>query len=120
MTQKKVIAAYKALESLSKQALPIKEAYALHKLRAKLKSAWDFQIEQENKLVERLKPKADSGKLFFQTTEDALTWQDEMTAISSMENDIEFTPVNIGMTDDLRISPDDIEALDGFVVFNEA
>lgn len=119
MTHKKVITAYKVLEKMSKQTLPIKEAYALHKLRGKLKTAFDFQVEQEERLIEKLNPKIENGSLFFQNVDDAQEWQDEMIAVGNMESDIEFEPIKISINDDLQISLDDIDALEGFVDFVE-
>jgi len=119
MKQSQMVNAYKVLENLSKQTMPIKTAYAVHKLRGKLKPAFDFQVEQEERLIEKLNPKIENGSLFFQNVDDAQEWKDEMIAVGNMESDIEFEPIKISINDDLQISLDNIDALEGFVDFVE-
>lgn len=119
MKQSQMVNAYKVLENLSKQTMPIKTAYAVHKLRGKLKPAFDFQVEREEMLVEKLNPEFKDGRLVFKTVDDAQEWNDEMTAIADIDSDIEFEPITATMTDDMRLTPNDVEALDGFVNFIE-
>lgn len=121
MTQKKVIDAYKALQRLSVQPMPIKIAYALHKMRKALNPAMDFQVEQERALLNELQPELiDNGARYkFKTLEDAEQWVARTNELGEMETDIEIQPVEVIMTDDISISPDDIDALAGFVEFKE-
>ena len=121
MTQKQVINAYEALRRLSTQPMPIKTAYALHKLRKSVQPAIDFQIEQERALLDELKPEIiDNGARYkFETPEDVERWLTRTNELGEMETDIEIHPVELVLTDDVSISPDDIDALTGFVEFRE-
>ena len=120
MKQGKIIDAYKALSKLASYQLPIKTAYQLHKLRAALKSAWDFQCEEEGKLIERLRPAVDAdGNLTFATMEDKQEFLRVQNEIAEQEQEIDYQPVVIGFSDGITLSANDIDALDGFVTFGE-
>lgn len=120
MKQGKIIDAYKALNKLSACSLPIKTAYALHKLRANLKSVWDFQCEEEGKLIERLQPIADAdGNLTFATMEGKKEFLRVQHELSEQEQEIDFQPVTVGLLDGITLSANDIDMLDGFVTFEE-
>ena len=51
MKQSKIIAAYRTLQRISAQPLPLNTAYSLHKLRLALQPQWDFQAAEENKIL---------------------------------------------------------------------
>lgn len=120
MKQGKIIDAYKALNKLASCQLPIKTAYQLHKLRTALKSAWDFQCEEEGKLLERLHPVADAdGNLTFATMEGKKEFLRVQHELSEHEQEIDFQPVTVGFSDGITLSANDIDALDGFVTFVE-
>lgn len=120
MKQGKIIDAYKALNKLASCQLPIKTAYQLHKLRAALKSVWDFQCEEEGKLIERLRPAVDAdGNLTFAAMEDKKEFLRVQHELSEHEQEIDFQPVTVGLLDGITLSVHDIDALDGFVTFEE-
>jgi mRNA-degrading endonuclease YafQ of YafQ-DinJ toxin-antitoxin module len=120
MKQGKIIDAYKALNKLASCQLPIKTAYQIHKLRAALKSAWDFQCEEEGKLIERLHPVADAdGNLTFATMEGKKEFLRVQHELSEQEQEIDYQPVTVGFSDGITLSANDIDALDGFVTFGE-
>lgn len=118
MKQGKIIDAYKALNKLSAYSLPIKTAYALHNLRTALKSAWDFQCEEEEKLIARLRPAADEdGNLTFANMEGKKEFLRVQHELCEQEQEIDFRPVTVGLLDGISMSANDIDALDGFVTF---
>lgn len=120
MKQGKIIDAYKALNKLASCQLPIKTAYKLHKLRTALKSAWDFQCEEEGKLIEHLRPAVDAdGNLTFATMEGKKEFLRVQHELSEQEQEIDYQPVVIGFSDGITLSANDIDALDGFVTFGE-
>lgn len=120
MKQGKIIDAYKALNKLASCQLPIKTAYQLHKLRTALKSAWDFQCEEEGKLIERLRPAVDAdGNLNFATMEGKKEFLRVQHEIAEQEQEIDFQPVDVGFSDGITLSANDIDMLDGFVTFGE-
>lgn len=120
MKQGKIIDAYKALNKLSACPLPIKTAYALHKLRASLKSVWDFQCEEEEKLIDRLGPSvADNGDLVFKNWGDKQEFLRVQKELAEQEQEIDYQPVTVGFLDSITLSANDIDMLDGFVKFEE-
>lgn len=120
MKQGKIIDAYKALNKLASYQLPIKTAYQLHKLRTALKSAWDFQCEEEGKLIERLQPVADAdGNLTFKNMEGKKEFLRVQKELAEQEQEIDFQPVTMELLDGITLSANDIDALDGFVTFRE-
>lgn len=120
MKQGKIIDAYKALNKLASCQLPIKTAFQLHKLRTALKPAWDFQCEEEGKLIERLNPSATSdGNLQFKCTKDKQEFLRVQKELAEQEQEIDFQPVTVGFSDGITLSANDIDALDGFVTFVE-
>ena len=120
MKQGKIIDAYKALNKLASCQLPIKTAYQLHKLRAALKTAWDFQCEEEGKLIERLNPSATSdGNLQFKCMEDKQEFLRVQKELAEQEQEIDYQPVTVGFSDGITLSANDIDALYGFVTFGE-
>lgn len=120
MKQGKIIDAYKVLNKLASCQLPIKTAYQLHKLRTALKSAWDFQCEEEGKLLERLHPSASAdGILTFASMEDKQEFLRVQNEIAEQEQEIDYQPVTVGLLDGITLSANDIDALDGFVTFGE-
>lgn len=120
MKQGKIIDAYKALNKLASCQLPIKTAYQLHKLRTALKSAWDFQCEEETKLIERLRPAVDAdGNLTFVTMEGKKEFLRIQHELSEQEQEIDYQPVTVGLLDGITLSANDIDMLDGFVKFEE-
>lgn len=122
MKQGDVIRAYKALQKLSAETLPIKIACKLHRLKTQLRTAWEFQLEEEGKLIDQLHPIAgEDGKLTFQSKEDSDLFRERLSELSQSEaDDMTFDPVTVPMMDGISLSADDIEALEGFVMFSEA
>ena len=120
MKHERMFKAYAVLDKLKTQPMPIKAAYKLYKLMGVLKPEWDIQVELENRLIERLKPKFVNGStLTFSENEEADEWRSQIAELNEAESDISFEAVNIPINDDMKLSPEDIEALDGFVIFDE-
>lgn len=121
MKQGKIIKAMKALNILAAQALPIKTACAVHRMRVALRPAWEFQQEEEEKLFSRLHPTFNSdGNLDFKTPKDAQEFREKMKELEEMEAEgIAIQPITVATVEGIRLSAYDIEALDGFVNFTE-
>ncbi len=85
-----------------------------------MKSAWDFQCEEEGKLIERLRPAVDAdGNLTFATIEDKKEFLRVQNEIAEQEQEIDYQPVTVGFSDGITLSANDIDTLDGFVTFGE-
>lgn len=120
MKQGKIITAHQALMNLNRQQLSLPIAYNIHKMMKQTQKAWDFQVEQEQKLFEKYQPKpTKNGGLEFSAKEYEKEFNDYIKELSNMESDIEVTPISIQLAENVKISPSDIEALDGFVEFVE-
>ena len=126
MKQIRLVNAYKALAHLAVQTLPIKTAYAIHKLRRALAPAWEFQIAQEQALAEKYRGQIDGGSIRFgnandpEAVERARAYAADMSELNGMESDYEAQPpVRVLLTDEIVISANEIDALDGFVEFTD-
>ena len=118
MQQSRIISAYKSLRKLADRELPIRIACQIHRLTVKLRPVWDFQVQEEQKLCDRLHPKNEDGKLVFETPEGAQEFRDRLKELNGMEvEDIELKPITIPIPDGITLTPADIEALEGFVEF---
>lgn len=120
MKQGKIVAAHKALLNLNEQRLSLTSAYAVYKLLKETQKAWDFQVEQEEKIFTKLKPKMEKKNNWkFATPDDAKSFADFMKELAEMESDIEIKPITIRLSEEISVTPSDINALDGFVTFEE-
>jgi hypothetical protein len=118
--RRKILTAYIVLSRMAQEPMSSFTAYKLYKLMGVLKPEWDIQVELENRLIERLKPKFVNGStLTFSENEEADEWRSQIAELNEAESDISFEAVHIPINDDMKLSPEDIEALDGFVIFDE-
>lgn len=129
MKQETIIRAMKALNTLAAQSLPIKAACAIHRMRTQLRPAWDFQREEEEKLIARLQPAIDqAGTLTFATPEDAQIFRDKIAEMNEMDAEgntlPEGVPIHavvlpVSALNGIQITANDVAALEGFVSFTE-
>lgn len=120
MKQIQVINAYKALTNLSNQVLPIRISYAIHKLRKSLSTAWDFQVEREKYILEKYGAHFENGMIIFSDPNVVKDFEMEFNELNQMESDFKLdSPIIIPMAEGIAITPNDIDALDGFVIFED-
>lgn len=120
MKQSTIMQAYKALLQLSGQELPIREAWAVAKLMDKLRPFWDFQAAEEQKFLAGHAWRPDGESIHFEKPEDAEAFGQRIREIAELEQDIEVKPFKLRLTDDIKLTAQDIRALDGlFVEFTE-
>lgn len=120
MKQGTIIRAYKALSKLAAEPLPIKTACAVHRLRVAMRPTWEFQQEEEQKEINRLKPQVEqNGDLLFQSPEDARVFRDKLKELEENEVELSADVVKMPMLPEITISADDVDALEGFVEFTE-
>ena len=117
MVQSDVIKAYKALDSIKDTPMPVKIAYQIYKLKKVLETRWEFQVEQETKLAEKFHAIPLEGyRVKFENGDDMDGWNEAIKKLNDMEvNDIFFEPVKIPNDVDIRVTPETMAALDGFV-----
>ena len=117
MNQRKVVLAYKALLRLSEQPLPLPVAYGLHKAKKALESAWQFQLEQEEKMIAECKGVIDgSGSVTFPDDAARLEYVRKALELNEMETEIEAPGVILPADSGLNLTVNEIDALDGIVM----
>lgn len=115
-----IINAYKALDSLTAQRLPLPVSYKLFKLRAEMQKIYDFRLEEEQKLFDQFKPTMEEDKrLRFATTEDREQFDERIAALNDMEDDT-IQPIDIPMLDTIELTTDEIQSLSSVIRFAEA
>lgn len=117
MNQGKVILAIKALDKLKNQQMPLQLSYKVYKLRKELQTHWDWQVEKEMELLERFGEPADNGMVVKQ--DSRADFNSALNFISFTEVEQDWTPIRIPMSTELKISAEDIDALDGFITIGD-
>ena len=118
MKQEKIIEAYRVLKNMAWESYPLPVAYSLYNLRKSMEPQADFQLEQEKKLIEEFNGKpGENGLINFGDQENAQKFLEKIKELGDLEVDFIFTPIDIPISEDIKITPNDIEKLDGFVNF---
>lgn len=117
MKQQQALTAYTTIIGLGKRATG-KSAFALFKLKSRLKELVDFQSEEEMKLIEKHGGKLEeNGFVTFKNDEEKAKFVEERRELANMDIDPEIAPVRIDPEQIPDINIDEIEALNGFVEF---
>ena len=117
MKQSAIIKAYKSIDKLGQQALPIKLAFDLFKLTQTLQPHWDFQVNEEAK-ASAAATKMPDGSVTFSTKEEADAFRQRLKDLADIDVELKVKPVRIPLSlPGLMLSRNDIAALDGFVQF---
>lgn len=125
MKQSTIIQAYKVLNELYKQKLPLAVGYKLWTLMQKLKPHWDFQSEKERGLLDMYSPQISTdGDLTFESQEAGKKFAAEYNALCSELSDLDvdlgdYKKIVLHLDDNLNLSMEDIAALSEFVDFTE-
>ena len=118
-TQGSVIQAYKTLNRLCEEKMPVRLAYSLFSMRKSIESFYSFQVEREQEIFKEYVNGMESEVLTFKTDEDKEKFVKEMTDLAQMEVDVDAEPVHIPLSMDMALTADDIGNLIGFVEFDE-
>ena len=125
MKQSKIIRAYKALTNISQQKLPLSVSYKLWNLSRLLQPQWEFQTDEEAKVIEKYNPVANAdGSMNFGSEERAkeckAEYEKTVAEIAELDVDLgDFKKVTLHLDDNIDISIGEIEALSEFVDFVE-
>lgn len=113
MKHETVIKAMHALNRLAGKDLPVKSACAVHRLRVLLRPVWEFHQEEETKLMRRLM--RDGAFIDDAAREE---WNKRIEEMSQLEAEgLEITPIALPLPEDVTITANDVDALEGFVNF---
>lgn len=118
-TQGSVIKAYKTLDKLCGEKMPVRLAYSLFSMRKSMESSYAFQMEKEQEIIKEHVSGFDSETLEFKTDKDKEDFVAEMTELAQMEVDVNAEIVHIPLSMDMALTADDIGNLTGFVEFDE-
>lgn len=128
--QKDGMRAYKALGKLMNEALNLHTAKKVFDMHAKLQPIWDFQMNEERKILDR-HPNVDpvtASVTYNENDEETKnarikelsSFDKELDALGAIEHpEIEIERIVIHMNDEpfIKITGNDIKALQGFVEF---
>lgn len=118
-TQGSVIKAYKTLNRLCEEKMPVRLAYSLFSMRKSTESFYSFQVEREQEIFKEYVNGMENEALTFKTDEDKEKFVKEMTDLAQMEVDVNAEIVHIPLSMDMALTADDIGNLTGFVEFDE-
>lgn len=125
MKQSTIIRAYKTLNTLSAQKLPLSVSHKLWTLARTLRPHWEFQAEKEAEVFQRYEPKYnDDGSMDFGSDERAkeckAEYEKTVNEIADLDVDLgDYKKIILHLDDKLDLSIGDIEALSDFVDFVE-
>ena len=118
MKQGKIIEAYRVIKNMAQESFPLPVAYSLYKIRKAMEPQADFQIEREKSLIEEFNGHpGENGMINFGESEVAKKFLEKIKELEEMEVEFDFEPVHIPLTENINITPNDIDKLDGFVIF---
>lgn len=128
MTQEKCVRAYKALEKLMVQNLTLPMAVKVFNMHRDLQKAWDFQLSEERKIIERhpnvdpvtatVKYEPDDEKTMDERLAELDSFVTELGELGHMEQEIEIHPFSLVADEEIiKIAGTDIRDLQGFVSF---
>lgn len=120
MKQYQINKAYVVMAKLSQCELPVRVAHDLYMLRCALEPHYKFAAERDRKLLKQYEGRIGSdGQPVFDTEEQARKFYDELAAGNNLEIELNWDTASVpyDAMDNCRLTPDDIAALDGLVVF---
>lgn len=124
MTLEKALGYYKAIEELSQIEMDCASAYAVVRLKKKLKDHVDFFIAKEMKLVQTYGKRnaggiveINEGTFRFDDDQKAMEYQRKRKELGAVQLDTNVNPVKI--TAPAKLRPALIEDLEGLVEFDE-
>lgn len=121
MTPAQIANAYKAVVRLSGSVFPYKTARSLARLKRRLSEEVDAVSAAERAIVENRggNVKSDGG-IYIKGNDEVDKLVAELNQFRMQEDEVELPTVDISKyVDVLQISPNDIEALDGIVIFEK-
>lgn len=117
-TQGKIVKAYKTIAKLSSGNMPLPVSYSLFKLKKVLANHFEFQIEKERELFAKYIPTQQAdGSFTFASKADEQDFFNQITEISKLAVEVDCPVVTIPLNSDIALSIEDMESMDGFVLF---
>lgn len=127
------ITAHVALITLSKKEFPYASAYRLVELKRRIAPKVEFYAEEERKLVERFGERDEKGKLTIKGTRfvckgdtpeaveaNVREYERLKLELNAVEDEEPWERITLELPEDVRVSPEVIEALETFICFEVA
>ena len=126
-TQSKAMLAYKAIIEITKNlSFPFQSARALLRLRKELEMTYEFQLQEEQKLMEEYQPKIENGNIVMPYDENdeevkarAKQFFDKLKELSELEVEVENAPLKVSPPDKGSVAPDTLALLEDFVEWED-
>ena len=117
LTQQQALTAYAILMGMGKKATG-EAAFSLFRMKQKLREIVEFQAEEEQKLVDKLGGKiTETGQIIFAGDDEKRAFIEEKKKLGEMKIDPAIEPIRIAPDKIPEINMDEIEALQGFIIF---
>ena len=120
MTYQNLINAKQAIEQLGKLHFPVGIAYDLFKLKKKIDELFDFEVKQEMSVLEKHHGSIGrDGSVAFDKDEDYQRFEAALKELLNTElsEEIGAVTVPIDTITDVKLAPEQIWQLEGFVTF---
>lgn len=127
MKQSQCVQAYIALSKIMEQDTSLLTARKVFSMVRLLQPCWDFQGQQERKIIERhpdVNPRTSSVTCPTDNKEEADrllaeldSYTKELEELGQMEQNLKIEPFSIPLSENIKIAGKDIKALEGFVTF---
>jgi hypothetical protein len=100
-----LVASVRVMRELIVQPMPLRTAYALHKITTKMDEELGFYTKKHNEIAQS------------ELSEEEKTRQ--ITELLNMDIEWDLAPVHLSLNDDIRLSAADIDAAKGLIEFDE-
>ena len=117
MKIRQVVEALPALQKLAKQDMSLKKLYKISKLLGSLDAEIAFYNEQRNKIVAKYCDVVDNQ--FVPRSEDEAKLNAEIAELLNTDIDENIVEIVIGCDEDVKLSYNDLRALEGFIRIEE-
>ena len=118
VTLKTIVLAIPALSKLSSEDLSLRLAYRLRKNISELQREADFFGEQRIKILEKYGIAEENGNYTFEGDNEQKAIA-ELEDLLNMEVEPVIDPIDIPITEDLKISVNDMGMIEAFINFTE-
>lgn len=122
MKQFQIIKACKAIDKILRLDIPFPVKNRIYKLRRTFQAEWEFQVEQEQLLVDSLKRKKDENGKEYLPESEINRFNQKAAEIGNMAVNVDYEPVRIEVSKVMEkplsvLDDDDFRSLDGFIEF---
>lgn len=115
--QRDVISAYKILNRLNADILPLTISFKIFKLKKALQSQFDWQIEEERKIFEKFNVRQTESGLAPEDPNDTPVVIKQMEELGNADVDVDIDKISIPLVAEIRIAPNEFDVLEKFIEF---